>query len=302
MTDPIPTRWEALDERFAVRGDRMVQRLFTGGAWLEGPAYFAAGRYLVVSDIPNNRILRWDEVTNQVGVFRSPAGYTNGHTVDGQGRLVSCEHGNRRVTRTEHDGSITVIADNLDGKRLNSPNDVVVAADGSIWFTDPAYGIDSDYEGFQAESEIGGCHVYRATPDGRLTVVADDFDRPNGLAFTPDGSRLLVVDSERRHLRSFSVADGELNGGEVVIEDSGGADGIRFDTAGRMWSATYEGAWIYTPELELIGKLHLPEVAANLCFGGPKRNHLFLAATTTVYALRVNTTGIAPSCQNVVGS
>ena len=292
LTDPIPTRWEQLDERFAIKGDRMVQRLFTGGSWLEGPAYFAAGRYLVVSDIPNDRILRWDEVTNQVGVFRSPAGYTNGHTVDRQGRLVSCEHGNRRVTRTEHDGSITVIADSYNGKRLNSPNDVVVAADGSIWFTDPAYGIDSDYEGFHGEIEVGGCFVYRATADGAVTVVADDFDRPNGLAFTADGSRLLVVDSERGHLRGFTVTDGKLSGGEVVIADSGGADGIRFDSEGRLWTATHQGAWIYTSDLELIGKLHLPQVTANLCFGGPKRNQLFLAATTSIYMLRVNTTGI----------
>ena len=291
LTDPIPTQWESLDERFTVRGDRTVQRIFRGGAWLEGPAYFAAGRYLVFSDIPNDRILRWDETTNQVGVFRHPANYTNGHTVDREGRLVSCEHGGRRVTRTEHDGTITVLADNLHGKRLNSPNDVVVDAEGAVWFTDPAYGIDTDYEGFQAESEIGGCHVYRIAPDGELQVVADDFDRPNGLAFTPDGSRLLVVDSERGHIRGFDVADGKLSGGEVVIEESGGADGIRFDSAGRLWTATHEGVRIYSPELELLGKLHLPETTANLCFGGPKGNQLFLTATTSVYTLRVNTTG-----------
>jgi gluconolactonase len=290
LSEPIPTRWEILDDRFAIKGDKVVERIYTGGHWLEGPAYFAAGRYLVFSDIPADRLLRWDEVTNTVGVFRQPAGYTNGHTVDRQGRLVSCEHGARRVSRTEHDGSITVLAERFDGKRFNSPNDVVVAADGSVWFTDPAYGIDSDYEGFQAESEIGGCHVYRIDPGGAVTSVADDFDRPNGLTFTADESRLLVVDSARGHIRGFDVDGERLSGGSVVIDHS--ADGIRFDAEGRLWTATHEGLHIHTPELELIGKLHLPETAANLCFGGPKRNQLFVTATTTVYTLRVNTTGL----------
>jgi gluconolactonase len=291
LTDPIPARWEWLDPHAAIGGDRSVQRLFTGGHWLEGPAYFPAGRYLVFSDIPNDRILRWDETTNQVGVFRSPANYTNGHTVDRQGRLVSCEHGGRRVTRTEFDGRITVLADSYQGKRLNSPNDVVVAADDAVWFTDPAYGIDTDYEGFQADSEIGSCNVYRITPDGAITLVADDFDRPNGLAFTPDGSKLLIVDSERNHIRAFTVnEDQTLSGGEVVIDR--GADGIRFDNQGRLWTGTHEGVHIHTPDFELIGKLHLPEVAANLCFGGPKRNQLFITATSTLYTLRVKATGL----------
>jgi gluconolactonase len=291
LTDPIPARWEWLDPGSAIGGDHSVQRLFTGGHWLEGPAWFAAGRYLVFSDIPNDRMLRWDETTNQVGVFRSPANYTNGHTVDRQGRLVSCEHGARRVTRTEHDGRITVLADRYQGKRLNSPNDVVVAGDDAIWFTDPAYGIDTDYEGFQAESEIGSCNVYRITPDGTITLVADDFDRPNGLAFTPDESQLLIVDSERNHIRAFTVdEDQKLSGGEVVIDR--GADGIRFDNQGRLWTATHEGVHIHTPAFELIGKLHLPETAANLCFGGPKRNQLFITATSTLYTLRVKATGL----------
>jgi gluconolactonase len=290
LTDPIPTQWETLDQRFTPKGDRMVERLYRGGHWLEGPAYFAAGRYLVFSDIPANRILRWDEVTGGVGVFRHPAGYTNGHTVDREGRLVSCEHGARRVTRTEHDGSITVLADQYQGKRLNSPNDVVVASDGTVWFTDPAYGIDSDYEGHQAESEIGGCHLYKITPAGDVIIAADDFGRPNGLAFTADESRLLVVDSERNHIRGFDVADGSLTGGDVVIDH--GADGIRFDTSGQLWTATDEGLHVHAPDLTLIGKLLLPETAANLCFGGPKRNQLFITATTTLYTLRVNVTGV----------
>ncbi|WP_228266021.1 SMP-30/gluconolactonase/LRE family protein [Microlunatus elymi] len=291
LTNPIPARWEKLDERFNIGGDKMVERIFTGGRWLEGPAYFAAGRYLVFSDIPNDRILRWDETTNQVGVFRSPANYTNGHTVDAQGRLVSCEQGSRRVTRTEHDGTITVLADNYRGKRLNSPNDVVVAADGAVWFTDPAYGIDSDYEGFRADQEQDGCYVFRVTPSGELTVVADDFARPNGLAFTPDRSQLLIVDSQRGHLRGFSVGDdGKLSGGDVVITDS--ADGIRFDNAGRLWTGTREGVYVYAPDLTLIGKLRLPEITANLCFGGPKRNQLFVTASTSVYTLRLTATGL----------
>lgn len=293
LTDPIPTRWEVLDERFTPKGDRQVERLYRGGHWLEGPAYFAAGRYLVFSDIPANRLLRYDEVTGAVGVFREPSNYTNGHTVDREGRLVSCEHGTRRVTRTEHDGSITVLADSYDGKRLNSPNDVVVASDGTIWFTDPAYGIDTDYEGHQAESEIGACHLYKITPDGTVSIAADDFARPNGLAFNLDESRLLVVDSELGHTRGFDVADGKLSGGEVVIDHP--ADGIRFDTTGQLWTATDEGLHIHAPEgaagFDLIGKLLLPEVAANLCFGGPKRNQLFITATTTLYTLRVNVTG-----------
>lgn len=280
-----------MDGHSPIGGDHTVKPLFTGGAWLEGPAYFPAGRYLVFSDIPNDRILRWDEATNQVGVFRHPAGYTNGHTVDPQGRLVSCEHGNRRVSRTEHNGQVITLAHDYHGKRLNSPNDVVVARDGSIYFSDPAYGIDTDYEGFAAGSEIGACHLFRIAPDGELSIAADDFARPNGLAFRPDESQLLVVDSERNHIRSFDVADGKLSGGEVVIEDSGGADGIRFDNRGRLWTATHDGLRIYTPGLELIGRLRLPEVAANLCFGGPKRNQLFITATTTLYTLRVKATG-----------
>src|SRR3954464_2624104 len=187
--------FETLDPRFDAITNHSVklERLATGCRWAEGPAYFAAGRYLVWSDIPNDRMLRWDEPTGTVGVFRSPSGYVNGNTIDRQGRLVSCEQGGRRVSRTEHDGSITVIADRHDGKRFNSPNDVVVKSDGSIWFTDPAYGIDSDYEGIRADSEIGACHVYRAAPDGgECEIVADDFVRPNGLAFSRDERRLYI--------------------------------------------------------------------------------------------------------------
>lgn len=295
MAELIQTTLEVLDERFrAVKGDHWMQRLYTGCRWTEGPAYFPAGRYLVFSDIPNDRVLRYDETTGAVGVFRAPAGYTNGHTVDRQGRLISCEHGNRRVTRTEPDGSITVLADRYRGKRFNSPNDVVERSDGTIWFTDPSYGIDSDYEGHQAPSEIGGCHVYRVTPGtGEVQLVADDFDRPNGLAFSLDERRLYISDSRRGHLRVFDVAeDGTLSGGEIFATcDAGTFDGIRLDHAGRIWVAAHDGVHCFDPDGTLIGKLRLPEIAANLTFGGPKRNDMYITATSSLYAVRLTVTG-----------
>ena len=294
MTESIPTAFEVLDDRFrTVRGDPVVERLFTGCRWAEGPVYVPAGRYVVWSDIPNDRMLRWDETTGVVGVFREPAGYSNGHTLDPQGRIVSCEHGGRRVSRTEHDGSITTIADRFDGKRLNSPNDVVVRSDGSIWFTDPSYGIDSDYEGHQAESEIGACHVYRVDPaSGEVAIVADDFARPNGLAFSLDESALYVTDTERGHIRVFDVSDGALSGGKVFAECTAGAfDGIRFDSQGRLWGAAGDGIHCFDPDGTLLGKLQLPEPTANLVFGGPKRNRLFVTASTSLYSLLWNVTG-----------
>ncbi|GAA0439053.1 gluconolactonase [Acrocarpospora corrugata] len=292
--DVIPAEFEVLDKRFAgVGGDKQVERIYRGCRWAEGPAYFAAGRYLVWSDIPNDRMLRWDEMTGNVGPFRTPAGYTNGHTIDRQGRLVSCEHGNRRVSRTEHDGSITVVADRWEGKRFNSPNDVVVKSDGSIWFTDPAYGIDSDYEGHQAESEIGNDQVYRVDPaTGEVTAVADDFVRPNGLAFSLDESQLYVVDTREKHLRVFDVVGGSLRNSRVFAECSGGSfDGIRLDTAGRIWAAVHEGVHCFDPDGTLIGKLKLPEKTSNLVFGGLKRNWLFMTATSSVYAIMTNVRG-----------
>ncbi len=295
--------FEIVDERFrlCVKTSARVEKLYEGCRWAEGPAYFPAHRSLVWSDIPNDRMLRWDETTGSVGVFRSPAGYSNGNTVDRQGRLLTCEHGNRRVTRTEHDGSLTVIADRFEGKRLNSPNDVVVRSDGSIWFTDPAYGIDSNYEGHQAESEIGACHVYRVDPDGgSLRVVADDFERPNGLAFSPDERRLYVVDSGvthrrdgPRHIRAFDAAeDGTLSGGEVfAVCTAGFFDGFRLDETGRLWAGAADGVHCYTPAGDLIGKVRVPERVANLVFGGPKRNRMFMCATTSLYAVLLPVNG-----------
>lgn len=292
----IKATWERYDDRFAdVTGDRYLDVVFDGGRWLEGPAYFPAGRYLTFSDIPNDRILRWDETTGQVGVFRQPANYANGHTVDRRGRLVSCEQGTRRVTRTEPDGSITVIADRYQGRRFNSPNDVVEHSDGAIWFTDPSYGIDSAYEGHRAESEIGACHVYRVDPDGRVTVVADDFVRPNGLAFSVDERELFIADSWRRHVRRFQVTGHSLEGGGVFATcDAGSFDGVRCDADGRLWAAAHDGLHCFHPDGTLLGKLRLPDMVSNLTFGGARRNHLFVTATTSVYALLLGVTGARP--------
>lgn len=288
--------WEVYDRRFRelLLPTVKLEKLFTGALWAEGPVWFSDTQCLLFSDIPNDRMLRWDETTGAVGVFREPANYTNGHTVDRAGRLVSCEQGTRRITRTEHDGSITVLADRYDGKRFNSPNDIVEHSDGSLWFTDPSYGIDTDYEGFQAESEIGGCHVYRLDPaTGDVRIVADDFDRPNGLAFSLDERGLYIVDTRRRHIRLFSVGDdATLSGGDVFATcDAGGFDGVRLDHAGRVWAAAHDGLHCFDPDGTLLGKLHIPEVVANFTFGGRKRNDLFICASSSLYALRVNVTG-----------
>lgn len=269
--------FEAHDERFSgYGGDAYVEVLHDGGRKTEGPVHFAAGRYLVWSDIPNDRLLRWDEATGAIGTFRSPSGNPNGNTIDRAGRLITCEQGARRVTRTEHDGTITVLADNYQGKRLNSPNDVVVKSDGTIWFTDPRYGITGYYEGSPADSEIGGDYVFRLDPaTGDLSVVADDFVRPNGLAFSPDESRLYIVDTRKRHMRVFDVLeDGSLVGGKILAE--AWFDGIRLDCYGRIWAAALDGLHCYDPDGTLIGKLLLPDSVSNLTFGGLKRNHLFV--------------------------
>ncbi|WP_433167153.1 SMP-30/gluconolactonase/LRE family protein [Kribbella sp. CA-247076] len=294
---PPPRRIRAelvvLDDRFrTVAGDEYVECLYDGGRWLEGPAYSSAWRCLVFSDIPNDRLLRWDEVSGQVSVFRQPSGYVNGNTLDREGRLISCSQGDRQVVRTEYDGRRTVLAAHLDGNRLNSPNDVVVKSDGSIWFTDPPYGITSNYEGNAAEQEIDGCHVYRIGTDGTLTVVADDFTRPNGLAFSTDESQLYIVDTPARHIRRFEVDGGKLLGGEVfALCEAGMFDGIRLDHAGRVWAATHEGVHCFDPDGTLIGKLLLPDIVSNLCFGGAKGNRLFITATTTVWSWLLTASG-----------
>ncbi len=296
------TGFEVIDPRFKATfvGTAHVERLCTGGRWLEGPAWFAAGRYLVCSDIPNNRMLRFDETDGSMSVFRQDSFNSNGNTVDNQGRLVTCEHRGRRVSRTEVDGSITTIVDRYDGKRLNSPNDAVVASDNAIWFTDPSYGIISDYEGDRAESEIGACHVYRVDPSGKISIVADDFVKPNGIAFSPDEKILYIADTGAshdddapRHIRKFTVGkNGKLSGGKVFAECNAGLfDGFRVDTTGRIWTSAGDGIHCYDPDGTLIGKIRIPEVVANCTFGGAKRNRLFICGTTSLYSVILTANG-----------
>lgn len=289
-----PAEWEVLDDRFSVSGGGSMERLFAECRWAEGPVYVAEGRFLLWSDVPGDRMFRWDEASGQVRVFRMPSGYANGNTLDRSGRLVTCEHGGRRVTRTEHDGTVTVVADRWEGKRLNSPNDVVVKLDGSIWFTDPSYGIESDYEGHRAQSEIGGCHVYRVEPStGEVRRVADDFVRPNGLAFSPDERRLYISDTGLNHLRVFSVGPGDrLEGSEVIAtSDAGAYDGLRVDEAGRIWAGAADGVHCLDSDGALMAKLRVPEVVANVEFGGRENDRLFICASTSVYAIRVGVAG-----------
>ena len=277
-----------------------IEKLYDGCRWAEGPVWFADGGYLVWSDIPNNRLLRWTPEKG-VDVFNADSNYTNGNTRDTQGRLVSCQHGGRRVIRTEPNGSTTVIADSYNGKPLNSPNDVVVKSDGSIWFTDPNYGIMSNYEGYKADMEQDGCFVYRVSADlNEITIVVDDFVKPNGLAFSPDEKILYIADSgvshdpeAPHHIRAFDVSDdGQLSNGRVFAEVSPGLpDGFRLDTDGNIWTSAADGVHCYAPDGTLLGKIKVPEVVANLTFGGPRRNRLFITGTTSLYSVFVAATG-----------
>lgn len=279
-----------------------VEKIADGMRWSEGPVWFGDGRYLLWSDIPNNRIMKWEEETGAVSVFRKPANNSNGNTRDRQGRLLTCEHDARRVTRTEYDGSLTVIADSFDGKRLNSPNDVVCKSDGSIWFTDPPFGILSFYEGHPAEAELP-TNVYRWDPDSKkLAVVTGDIKRPNGLAFSPDESKLYVVEAgvTPRVIRSYEVIQGtKVGDGKTLItaEEGGTPDGLRVDVDGNLWvgwgmgKEGLDGVSIFNPEGKLIGRIDLPERCANICFGGRNRNRLFMCGSTSVYSLFVNTQG-----------
>jgi gluconolactonase len=298
----LTSSFEVIDPRFRKLALPYVhvEKLYTGCRWAEGPAWLAAGRYLVWSDIPNDRMLRWDETDGSVSVFRQPSLNSNGNTVDCEGRLVSCEHRTRCVSRTEFDGSRRVLADRYEGKRFNSPNDVVVKSDGSIWFTDPSYGIDSDYEGDAAPSEIGSRNVYRIDPEnGRVNVVASDFEQPNGLAFSPDESLLYIADSGLthrvegpRHLRRFTVsANGRtISGGEVfAVCPVNVYDGFRVDAQGNLWLSAGDGVHCHASDGSLLGKIRIPEPVANLCFGGPKLNRLFVCASTSLYSVFLNT-------------
>jgi gluconolactonase len=300
---------EVLDPRFAKYQviSAAVERLYTGARWAEGPVWIGDGGYLLFSDIPNNRILRWLEETGEVSVFRSPSNYSNGNTRDHDGRLLTCEHDTRRVTRTEHDGTITVLIDGFQGKKLNAPNDLVVHSDGAIWFTDPGYGIMSHYEGHKAAFELPA-NVYRLDPKTRVaTVVVGDIEKPNGLCFSPDEKLLYIVDSsipkrsgDPRAIFVYDVVDGvRLGKGRTFANMSPGtSDGIRCDVDGNLWSAAgwgaerFNGVHIFAPDGTLIGKIHLPESCANLCFGGVRRNRLFMTASQSLYSLYVGTEGV----------
>lgn len=292
------TSFEMTDPRFGhfVMGNAPLKKLATGFDWAEGPVWFGDAGCLLFSDIPNNKILRWTPGQG-LSIYREPSNFSNGHTRDGQGRLVSCEHGLRRVTRTEHDGRITVIADGYAGKKFNSPNDVVVKSDGSIWFTDPHYGIMTDYEGHKSPEELP-CQVYRVDPSGVITVVASDFHCPNGLAFSPDETRLYIADTGRmfhpdpQHIRVFDVVGDRLSGGAVFHTiNPGCADGIRCDTDGNLWSSAGDGVHCLSPEGDLLGKVLVPEVVSNICFGGRGKHQLFITGTTSLYAVSLNRSG-----------
>lgn len=279
--------------------DARLERLHTGMLWTEGPVYLPESDSLVWSDIPNNVQWRWS--ANGIEVFRRPANFSNGNTLDQQGRLITCEHGERRVVRREPDGSVTVIADRYLGRRLNSPNDVVVKSDGSIWFTDPPYGILSDYEGRKADPEYGGCNVFRFDPrDGRLSVVASDFDKPNGLAFSLDERILYVTDTGgshtpngAHHIRALQLDDGHrvVASREFAEINPGFPDGLRVDAEGNLWTSAGDGVQCYASDGRLLGKIRVPETVSNVCFGGPGRNRLFITATTSVYVIDVAVKG-----------
>src|SRR5271167_3118831 len=299
---------EVIDPRFAKYkvGSAAVERLYTGTRWAEGPVWFGDGRYLLLSDIPNNRMLRWLEDTGEVSVFRSPSNFSNGNYRDRQGRLLTCEHDSRRVTRTEYDGNTTVLMDGHQGKKLNAPNDLTVHSDGAIWFTDPGYGIMSNYEGHKAPFELPA-NVYRLDPTTReATVVAGDMNKPNGICFSPDEKLLYIVDSaipkqstDPHPIRVYDVVDGVRlkNGRQFVNMAPGLADGIRCDVDGNVWAgagwagAGFNGVHIFAPDGTLIGKIHLPEICANLCFGGSKKNRLFMAASQSLYSVYVDAQG-----------
>jgi gluconolactonase len=279
-----------------------VERLATGCRWAEGPVWFGDGRYLLWSDLPNDRILRWDETSGAVSTYRAPTNYANGNTRDRQGRLITCEHSGRRVIRTEYDGAITVLCDSYQGKRLNSPNDVVVASDGAVWFTDPPFGLLSFYEGQKEAQELPHA-VYRLDPhDFRPTQVLDQVPGPNGLAFSPDEKTLYLVASraDPREIRAYDVVDGVRLARERVFIDAGPGgtpDGFRVDVDGNLWcgwgmgSPALDGVRVFNPEGAPIGHISLPERCANVCFGGRWRNRLFMAASHSLYALYVNTQG-----------
>jgi len=295
----------ALDKRFEkyLLGNTTIQRLWTGALWAEGCAWSGVGRYLVWSDIPNNRQMRFMEEDGHISLYRPVSEYSNGNTFDFEGRQISCQHGMRRVVRYENDGSVTVIADKWQGKPLNSPNDVVVHPDGAIWFTDPPYGILGNYEGYQAKQELKEA-VYRVDKTGKMDKITDEMDKPNGICFSPDYKKLYVVDTgDPRDIQVFDIVDGRSVRNRKQFSNmkvngrSGVADGIRADVDGNIWAGAgrggphYDGVHCITPEGQTIGMIELPEICANVCFGGARRNRLFMAASQSLYAVYVGTRG-----------
>ncbi|MCV3243569.1 gluconolactonase [Mesorhizobium robiniae] len=293
--------YEILDDRFQklTIGHAKLERLWTGSRWAEGPVYIPAARHLLWSDIPNDRLLRYDEGDGSVSVFETHCNSQNGHTLDAEGRVVACEHSARRISRLEHDGHWRSLIETVNGKRLNSPNDVVVKSDGTIWFTDPVYGIDSHYQGMIARPEIGGSHVYRFDEaSGAVSAVITDLIQPNGLAFSPDESILYVSDTGASHVqglpRAIKIYDVAEDGrslrprGTLAECEAGFFDGFRVDRDGNIWASSADAVRVYSPDGTLIGRILVPEIVSNLCFGGPKRNRLYITAQTSLYSIYVN--------------
>jgi gluconolactonase len=299
------------DKRFStlLKPDASLVRLATGAIWSEGPVYFHEDDSVIWSDIPNNRLLRWS-AQDGMTVWRQPSNFENGHYRDFEGRLLSCEHGGRCLSRTEPDGRKVILVDRYQGKRLNSPNDLVVKSDGTIWFTDPPYGILSDDEGYKAESELGACYVFRFEPGtGDLTIVTDEMIYPNGLAFSPDETVLYVADTssaldpkDSRHFMAFDVVDGRRlqNGRGFAVIEPGLADGFRVDVHGNIFTSSADSVQVYASDGVRLGKILVPEKVGNLTFGGPDRNRLYIAASSSLYAMDLNTQGVQRP-MNLVG-